>query len=167
MSSYVIRDARDDDRERVEELTRRAYEEIEDVMAPDAWRAFERAMNSVLADSGEAQCIVADENGRLDGSVFLYPGGTAAYGDDDRLDEPEFRLLAVSPNARNRGIGRALVDECIRRARASGAHAIGLHTSRSFAAATAMYQAMGFSRVPERDFQPQGAELVEGYRLAI
>ncbi len=168
MSSYVIRDARDEDRERVAELTRRAYEEFADVMEPSAWQAFERAMSSVLDDSGAGQCIVADDDGRIVGSVFLYGAGTSAYGDDThRLEEPEFRLLAVAPNARSRGIGRALVEECIRRARASGAHAIGLHSSRSFATAIAMYQAMGFSRVPERDFQPEGAELVEGFRLAI
>jgi ribosomal protein S18 acetylase RimI-like enzyme len=164
----VIRDARDDERDRVAELTRRAYEEFADVMEPRAWKAFARAMNSALEDRGTGQCIVADDDGRLVGSVFLYAGGTSAYGNEnDRLEAPEFRLLAVAPNTRGRGIGRALVEECIRRAKASGAHELGLHTSKSFAAAIAMYEAMGFTRVPERDFQPEGAELVEGYRLAI
>jgi SAM-dependent methyltransferase len=53
------------------------------------------------------------------------------------------------------------MNECMSRARAAGATAIGLHTSRSFRAAVQMYTAMGFERVPEHDFQPPGAELVE------
>ncbi|HEY6829431.1 MAG TPA: GNAT family N-acetyltransferase, partial [Gemmatimonadaceae bacterium] len=76
-------------------------------------------------------------------------------------------LVAVAPEARGRGIARALVEECIRRARVQGAKEVGLHTSRSMRAAMAMYADLGFVRAPERDFQPPGAELVEGYRLRL
>jgi ribosomal protein S18 acetylase RimI-like enzyme len=77
------------------------------------------------------------------------------------------RLVAVTPDLRGRGIARALVDECIRRARASGATALGLHSSRSMRAAVRLYERIGFVRDPERDFQPPGAELVEGYLLRL
>ena len=167
MSSYVLRDARPDEREKVADVTRRAYAEFADVMTPTAWKALESAVERVLRDSGAGQCIVADDDGRIVGSVFLYPGGTAAYDDRAALSAPEFRLLSVAPNARGRGIGRALVEECVRRARGWGARELGLHTSKSFTAAIAMYQAMGFARAPERDFQPDGAEVVEGFRLAL
>jgi len=30
-----------------------------------------------------------------------------------------------------------------------------------------MYQRLGFVRAPEHDFQPEGAEVVEGYRLVL
>ena len=136
-------------------------------MASRAWRALEAAIDRVLANPGAGQCIVADDEDRIVGSVFLYPGGASAYADDRVEVHPEFRLLAVAPNARGRGIGRALVDECIRRATASGATELGLHTSKSLATATALYEKMGFTRVPERDFQPDGAELVQGYRLML
>ena len=79
----------------------------------------------------------------------------------------EIRLLAVAPHARGRGVARRLVEECIRRARASGASEIGLHTSKSLASAIALYERMGFARVPERDFHPDGAELVQAYRLSL
>jgi ribosomal protein S18 acetylase RimI-like enzyme len=99
--------------------------------------------------------------------VFLYPADVAPYDGGNVQPLPELRLLAIAPNARRRGIGRALVDECIRRSKMSGAAALGLHTSKSLGAAIAMYEAMGFRRVPERDFQPEGAELVQGYQLAL
>jgi hypothetical protein len=34
-------------------------------------------------------------------------------------------------------------------------------------AAARLYERMGFVRDPERDFQPPGAELVEGYLLRL
>jgi ribosomal protein S18 acetylase RimI-like enzyme len=83
------------------------------------------------------------------------------------LSWPEVRLVSVAPEARGRGVARALMDECLRRARSSGATAIGLHTSRSMQAAMQMYKRMGFVRVPEFDHQPPGAELVEAYRLEL
>jgi ribosomal protein S18 acetylase RimI-like enzyme len=102
------------------------------------------------------------------GSVFLYPPAVQAYaGAVAELAWPELRLLAIAPEERGRGIGKALVDECARRARAAGARSLGLHTSRSMAVARRMYERLGFVRVPELDFQPQGAELVEGYRLPL
>ena len=167
MSHYIVRDARTDEREKVRALTELAYEEFKTVMEPSAWEGFEGAMNSVLHDSGDATCIVADDEGQIIGSVFLYPGGSSAYSSDEPLRAPEFRLLAVSPRARGRGVGRALVDECVRRARIEGASELGLHTSKSFTAAIAMYEEMGFTRAPERDFQPPGAELIMGYRLPL
>jgi hypothetical protein len=34
-------------------------------------------------------------------------------------------------------------------------------------AAVRMYERLGFVRVPEHDFQPEGAELVTAYRLRL
>lgn len=167
MSALTVRDARPEDREKVEAITRLAYEEFARSMEPSAWRALESAMERVLRDPGAGQCIVADDDERVVGSVFLYPAGTVPYDGGEALPFPEFRLLAIAPNARRRGVGRALVDECIRRAKTSGATELGLHTSKSLQAAVAMYEAMGFRRAPERDFQPEGAELVQGYRLTL
>ena len=136
-------------------------------MEPSAWGALEASVHSVLKNPGDAECIVAEDDGRILGSVFLYPTGKASYNSGDAVPSPELRLLAVAPNARGRGVGRALVEECIRRARASGATELGLHTSKSLATALALYESMGFARAPERDFHPEGAELVQGYRLRL
>lgn len=165
----VVRDARDDERAAVEALTWRAYGEYASVMAPAAWAGLEQAVRAALAsDDAGAQRIVAARGAALVGSVFLYPPAADAYaGAAGRARWPELRLLAVPPEERGRGIGRLLVDECVRRARLAGAAELGLHTSASMRVAMRMYQRMGFVRAPEHDFQPPGGELVEAYRLPL
>jgi GNAT superfamily N-acetyltransferase len=80
---------------------------------------------------------------------------------------PEVRLLAVPPEARGRGVSKALMDECLRRARRAGATAMGIHTSRSMRVAMQIYERMGFIRIPEYDHQVPGGERVEAYRLQL
>jgi ribosomal protein S18 acetylase RimI-like enzyme len=138
------------------------------VMEPAAWAELEQALLRAVDSGAGAERIVAEHAGRVVGSVMLFPPSAAAYGDAAEAPPwPELRLLAVSPEARGMGVGRLLVDECVRRARASGAAELGLHTSRSMETAIGMYRRMGFVRAPEHDFQPEGAELVEGYRLRL
>jgi predicted N-acetyltransferase YhbS len=167
-SPVVVRDARPDEREAVRALTERAYAEYASVMAPEAWAGLARSVRAALASDGAAARIVAERDGALVGSVMLYPPATDAYhGLAERAAWPELRLLAVAPEARGQGIGELLVGECVRRARAAGARELGLHTSASMRAAMRMYQRLGFVRAPEHDFQPEGAEVVEGYRLVL
>lgn len=169
-SSWVItiRDASHDERETIRELTLRAYAEYADVMEAASWSALSQALLEALATDAPVERLVAEDNDRIVGSAMLYAPETAAYGAQvSRSDAPEIRLVAVAPEARGRGIAKALVEECIRRARGRGAREVGLHTSKSMRAAMAMYATLGFTRAPDRDFQPPGAELVEGYRLSL
>jgi predicted N-acetyltransferase YhbS len=163
-----IRDARPDEHAAIREITLAAYAEFADIMVPTAWAGLHQAVRTALESEGPGQRIVAERDGRLVGSVMLYPPAVDAYqGLAAEAGWPELRLLAVDPAARGQGIGQALVNECVRRARAMGATALGLHTSESLRVATRMYERMGFERVPEHDFQPPGAELVRAYRLAL
>jgi len=156
------------DRSVIVRLTRAAYAEYAGIMAPSAWAALEQAIESSLANDTDVTRLVAELDGAIVGSAALYAPDTAAYGSlASATPWPEVRLVAVAPSARGRGIARALVDECIRRARTSGAAALGLHTSRSMRAAMRLYERLGFVRDPEHDFHPPGAELVEGYLLRL
>jgi predicted N-acetyltransferase YhbS len=163
-----IRDAREDEREAVRELTFASYGEYATLMEPDAWAALRQALVGALASREPAERIVAEREGRLVGSVMLYPRAADAYdGAVADAPWPELRLLAVSPDERGSGVGVALVKECLRRARLAGATEVGLHTSQTMRAAVRMYERLGFVRVPEHDFQPEGAELVTAYRLRL
>jgi len=167
-AGVTVRDARDADRAAVRELTLRAYAEYAGVMAPTAWAGLDGAVRAALESEMATDRIVAEHAGRIVGSVMLFPPQVQAYGEfTDPSHAPELRLLAVDPAARGLGVGRALVDECIRRARHAGAAELGLHTSRSMRTAMQLYLRMGFVRAPETDFHPDGAELVEGYRLPL
>lgn len=167
-SQLSIRDARADERAAIRALTLAAYAEYATIMAPTAWAGLRQALLSGLADEGTVERIVAEQDGALLGSVMLYSPAANAYGDAVAgAGLPELRLLAVAAAARGQGVGTALVEECMRRARQAGASALGLHTSESLQAAIRMYERMGFVRAPEGDFQPSGAELVMAYRLPL
>jgi GNAT superfamily N-acetyltransferase len=164
----LVRTARPADRGAIARLTLAAYREYASVMDPDAWRALDQAIRVSLTDDTNVTRLVAELDGAIVGSAALYAPDAAAYGDlASATPWPEVRLVAVAPSARGRGVARALVEECIRRARTSGATAIGLHTSRSMHAAMRLYERLGFVRDPDHDFHPPGAELVEGYLLRL
>jgi GNAT superfamily N-acetyltransferase len=164
----VVRDARADERIALRELTLSAYAQYATIMAPSAWTGLRDAILSALSTDPVAQQIVAEQHGRILGSVLLFPPSTDAYGaSGPRTRWPEIRLLAVAPEARGLGIGKQLVAECVRRARDTGAAAVGLHTSRSMREAIQLYERAGFVRDPDGDIQVEGTEAVEAYRLTL
>jgi ribosomal protein S18 acetylase RimI-like enzyme len=59
------------------------------------------------------------------------------------------RMLVVRAHLRGRGIGKALADECIRRALRDNAKEIALHTSPIMKVALPMYERMGFQWVAD------------------
>jgi len=164
----VVRDAHEDEHDVIRALTVNVYAEYANIMTPAAWAPLEQAVHAALASSEPMQRIVAVRDEQIVGSVLLFPAASDVYGGvADRAMCPVFRLLAVAADARRLGVGKLLVDECIRRARRDGASELGLHTSVSMQAAVRLYLRMGFVRAPEFDFRPEGAELVEAYRLRV
>lgn len=64
-------------------------------------------------------------------------------------DEEELLLIAVRPEARGRGIGRALIGELFRHAKARGANRVFLEM-RSNNPARRLYREVGFEPIGER-----------------
>lgn len=165
-----IRDARADERDAIRALTLAAYEEYR---AQPFWAGYRRILLATLdaeeeAQEGSVERMVAERAGMLVGSVWLYPLQAKAYAHGPAsANWPEVRLMAVAPSARGQGIGAALLQECERRARRSGATMLGLHTQDTMQAAIRLYERAGFVRAPELDFQPPAGVLVKGYRLSL
>ena len=169
MTGSRIRDARADDRAAIEAVTLAAYQQYSAVM-PALWEAYRQNILSTLASASPDSVIVAEDDGRIVGSVLLYRAGTVIArpgGGPLTLASPEVRLLAVAPEARGKGIGAALMQECVARARASGATSLTLHTTEMMQAAVHLYEQMGFVRAPELDFRPGPSLVVKGYRLDL
>jgi ribosomal protein S18 acetylase RimI-like enzyme len=71
------------------------------------------------------------------------------------------RMLAVDPACQGRGLGRALTQWCLDRARSEGRIRLVLHTGTFMPAAVRLYESMGFRREPGLDFTPvPGVDLI-------
>lgn len=163
-----IRDARDDERNALRNVTLAAFKEYATIMLQPLWVRYRQQILATLDAAGPAERIVAERHGAMVGSVLLYRPGAHTYGSTaGGVDEPEVRLLAVVPAARGKGVGLALMTECARRARCAGATTLGLHTMDMMQAAMRMYERMGFVRAPDLDFSPAEGVLVKAYRLDL
>jgi ribosomal protein S18 acetylase RimI-like enzyme len=100
----------------------------------------------VLAAVADADCEV------LGGVAFVAPG--SPYADVAGPGEGEFRMLAVAPAARRRGVAEALVRACLDRARERGLERLLLSTHPKMLTAHRLYARLGFVRVPGRDWAP-------------
>ncbi len=94
------------------------------------------------------------------GTVSFVRAGSL-YADLARGDEAEFRMLAVDPAARGRGVATLLVRACLDRARSAGASRVVICSSSRMRTAHRLYDRLGFSRLPERDWSPsEGVHLL-------
>jgi len=81
-------------------------------------------------------------------------------------DELQILNLAVHPEARHRGAGRALITLALREAEAVGARVITLEVQRQNAAALALYHELGFRECGvRRHYYGRGADAVLMQRL--
>jgi ribosomal protein S18 acetylase RimI-like enzyme len=109
----------------------------------------------VAGRADRAELLVArDGSGTVVGSVALVLAGD--FGEvTESEDEAAFRMLVVDRTARGRGIGEALVRGCLDRARAAGKRRMVLSTDPRMTAAHRLYERLGFTRLPERDWRPE------------
>ena len=165
--NLLIRNARPDELDDVSLLLENAYKQYENIIRPEAWKPYLQDIMDVRSRLDESDLIVAELNHRLAGSVTLYLDTSHSMPEVWPKGLAVVRLLAVHPAYRGQGIGRALMEECIRRCRQAKVAAIGLHTTEAMDIARQMYERMGFVRVPESDFHPVPGVTVMAYSLQL
>ena len=108
------------------------------------WDAFAKRLEkfSELAESSEI--VVAVKDSEIIGAVAYVPPHTKK-AEFFPNNTPIIRMLVVSPSARGLGVGKALSEECIKKAKRDKCRAIALHTSSIMEIALPMYQRMGFN----------------------
>ena len=104
-------------------------------------------------DAQRERCWIAEIDGRQVGHIFLVKH-------PEQVGVAKLRLLYVDPAARGLGLGRALVDECVRFAREAGYRRITLWTQSILKAAHRIYQEAGFRLVREEKHHSFGKDLV-------
>src|SRR4051812_15107305 len=153
------------------ELLVAAYARLPGMATPDEQPDYYRMVRDVAARARHPAIHVYaahDDDGTLLGSVDFIAdlrayGATTLRGCDDAAG---IRLLAVDDAQRGRGVGTALTRFCLERARDRGRRRVILHTTRAMATAWALYERLGFQRLPAIDFR-QGALEVFGFSLAL
>jgi DNA-binding MarR family transcriptional regulator/predicted N-acetyltransferase YhbS len=118
---------------------------------------FEALVARVVADYAHAHdpkreaAWIAEVAGRPVGSIFC-------VRIDDRT--AKLRLLLVEPGTRGMGIGQALVDECVRFAKAAGYEELTLWTNDVLTGARRLYERAGFECAKAERYRGFGHHLV-------
>ncbi|UOQ56513.1 GNAT family N-acetyltransferase [Leucobacter allii] len=168
-ASIRIRPARPEEHAETGALVRAAYAadfalgaeylaEIEDVAG--------RATSSEVLVAVEAD----PETGERILATVTIPRPGERLQDDTEPGEMDLRLLGVAHAARGRGIGEAVVRHCLRVARDRGCHRVVLHTGEIMTGAQRLYERLGFTRIPEREFDIEvlgGTRRILAYGLAL
>ena len=162
MSDVVIRQADDDELDDVASLIVDAYAEYAAHMSPDAWSTFANEIANVRGRMTDAELLVAEADGRIVGSITMFSGWRGTQEGAAGL-----RLLAVPPENRGSGVGRALMEACIERARQAGKHRIILTTTQEMAIARDLTESLGFLREPGLDTEPAPGVRYRGYALTL
>ncbi len=108
-----IRNATSDDAGAIARLVNQAYKVEAFFVAGDRTNPDDVRR---LMSTGSFLVVDGDAAGEIAACIYTSLSGGRAY----------FGMLAVDPTKQRRGLGRALIDECERRARAAGARAMDI-----------------------------------------
>ncbi len=117
-------------------------------------------------DDGSVVLVAADETGALAGTVTLEMFGPQSELARDET-EADIRAFAVAAAAQGRGVGRELLRAVIELARATGLDRLRLCTLPPMKAAQHLYEAAGFTRTPDLDWEPAPGVCLRAYELAV
>ncbi len=139
----AVRPARDDDLPAVLGLLAQVPLDTADdaVVGPRAAGASERAAWAQMRDQPGRTLLVAEDDGAVVGvvDVMVVPNLT-----HDAKPWAILENMVVDRDHRRAGIGRALVDEVVRRAQEAGCYKVQLLSNDRRAPAHALYESVGF-----------------------
>lgn len=102
-------------------------------------------------DPAHERCWIAERAGRQIGCVFLVKASPTVA---------KLRLFLVEPEVRGLGVGKRLVEECLRFARSAGYRKVRLWTQSNLFAARHIYERAGFRCIEREPHHSWGQDLV-------
>jgi N-acetylglutamate synthase-like GNAT family acetyltransferase len=137
--AHPVRDARPSDAESLARL-------LTELGYPVSPQRLGRRLQTLSGERGTRVFVVASEQGELCGVAAMHCMHQL------ELDDPACRLttLAVAPEARRRGVGRALMARIDREARGRGCVRIEVASAQHRTEAHEFYERLGFEERPRR-----------------
>lgn len=165
-----VREVQPEEIAQVLEVVLRAYEQYEQELPGQLWEQYRASIQASIIENQPHPPhahLVAEQDGRIIGSVQLFLSSEEAYGRAELgIESPIIRLLSVSPEARGRGVATLLIQESVQRAIGLRASSLYLHTSDMMQSAVKLYERLGFERAYDKEFY-NGHVLVKSYRLRL
>ncbi len=169
--TFTIRSARPEEYAAVGALTAEAYRADGLLDADDDHPvnpAYEGRLLDAAARAREAELWVAAEpDGAILGTVTWCPPGSPWRELSRAAHQAEFRMLAVAPAGRRRGLARALVQACLVRARRDKMTEVVIWSHPRMLGAHALYTRLGFERAQDLDGSPVPGVFLWGFRIGL
>ncbi|SEG06710.1 GNAT family N-acetyltransferase [Algoriphagus boritolerans] len=169
---FLIREAKSKEFEETGKMMVGVYSGLKGFPQPEDFPQYYDLLLHIgrLTEKPKTSLLIASDNNKAVLGAVVYLGDMSNYGSKGLATQEKnaagIRFLAVSPNARGLGIGKALTFACIQKAKDSGLAQVILHTTLTMMTAWKMYEKMGFQRAYELDFD-QGDLHVFGFRLLL
>ena len=169
---FIIRNAVPSEFEKIGKLMVQVYSQLEgfptELEQPNYYKML--ANIGELTNKPETELLVAiSSDEKIMGGV-VYFSDMQYYGSGGIATKEQnasgFRLLAVDPLARGKGIGKLLINKCILKAKDKNHNEVIIHSTMAMQIAWKMYENLGFKRSKDLDFM-QGELSVFGFRLLL
>lgn len=155
MRGLLIREAKKDEVHLLKEQRFAAYQSFQKELSPKQWERLESNLAFASNSPSGMEVFVAEIGWEIVGSVALLSSGSTICTEKQKLSEyPEICLLAVTPEFRSRGVGKALIEHCIDMSKIRKQQSIRLYTGCFMKNAIDLYEKMGFTHVASLDFKP-------------
>lgn len=167
LKRVTLREARPEDDAAIGELLVEAFVTQYASKLPEVVYTEERkrSLRDTASKRAVARVLVAELDGRVVGTVALWPPG--APGSEAWLpDAADLRHLATSVELHGQGLSGPLMDAAEQVAREWGVKALCLHVRRGAVGVARMYQRRGFLREPAGDLELPTVSL-EAYVLKL
>lgn len=169
---FVVRNAKPKEYNSIGKLMVEVYSGLEGFPKQDEQPTYYKSLKHIgdfTKKPGVKLLVAITPNNKIIGGV-LYFGNMKYYGSGGTAPLEKqasgFRLLAVHPDGRGMGVGKALSLTCIEKAKRKKHSHVVIHTTEFMKVAWEMYEKLGFKRAKDLDFQ-QVKLKVYGFRLKL
>lgn len=168
----TIREARPSEFKILGQLMVDVYSQLKGFPGPEENPKYYKLLANIgdLTKKPKVKLLVAITPEEQLGGGVVYFGDMQYYGSGGTATKEQnaagFRLLAVDPKTRGRGLGKLLSQACIDLAKEEKQKQLIIHSTNAMQVAWGMYEKLGFNRSEDLDFN-QGDLSVFGFRLLL